>query len=161
MIKNVKIEDIEQICNIYNYYIENTFVTFEEEIINYQEMKNRIDNITKNYPFLVYKKNDEVIGYAYGNIWKQRASYKHTVESTIYLSHKNIKKGIGSMLYSQLIEELKKQNIHNVIGGIALPNEASVRLHEKLGFKKCAHFTQIGNKFNQWIDVGYWEKILD
>lgn len=160
MIKNVEYSDIEDICNIYNYYIANTFITFEEIPINVQEMKKRIDNILKYYPFLVYKENNKVIGYAYANIWKPRASYKHTVESTIYLSHIDIKRGIGFNLYSYLIDELKKINIHNVIGGIALPNPSSVKLHEKLGFKKCAHFTEIGNKFNNWIDVGYWEKIL-
>lgn len=160
MIESVNEADIPSICEIYNYYIKNTFITFEEEEVSINEMGYRIKEILKSYPYLVYKENNQVIGYAYANLWKARASYRFSAESTIYLNHRNIKKGVGTALYTALIDEVKKKGIHNLIGGVALPNDASVGLHEKLGFKKCAHFKEVGYKFEQWIDVGYWEYII-
>jgi phosphinothricin acetyltransferase len=82
------------------------------------------------------------------------------VESTIYLRPDLIGKGAGRILYEDLISKLRNLSLHTVIGGIALPNESSVALHERLGFLKVAHFKEVGWKFDQWIDVGYWELIL-
>lgn len=161
MIREVITEDIKQICEIYNYYIGNTIVTFDEEPISYDEMKKRVDEITTSFPFFVYIEDQGVIGYSYARNWKGRGAYRHTVESTIYLNHKSLGKGIGTLLYSTLLKELKNRKFHVVMAGIALPNEKSRHLHEKLGFKKVAHLNEVGYKFNRWIDVGYWELILE
>ena len=161
MIRKVTFDDIQQICDIYNHYIQNTIITFEESPVPYKEMKKRIVEITSSLPFFVYTENEEIIGYTYASKWKgRRCAYRFSVEATIYLKAGKLGKGIGTKLYTALLNDLRKRNIHAVIGGIALPNQESQHLHEKFGFKKVAHFTEVGYKFNQWIDVGYWELLL-
>ena len=157
MIRKVSIKDAEEICGIYNYYILNTIVTFEDGALSKREMEKRIQQITSNYPWIVYVEDKRILGYAYATMWKTRSSYKNTVEVTFYVNHDFTGKGIGSILCKGLLVKLKKKGYHSVIGGIALPNEASVALHEKFGFKKVAHFHEVGHKFEKWIDVGYWE----
>jgi len=152
--------DAEQICAIYNFYIETSIVTFEETKIDLVEMLKRIEAICTQYPFFVAIDNDEIVGYAYATQWKERSAYSRSVESTVYIKNNQHMKGIGFTLYKKLIEELKLRNLHCVIAGISLPNAASGALHEKLGFKKVAHFHEVGRKFNEWIDVGYWELLI-
>jgi L-amino acid N-acyltransferase YncA len=164
MVRKVRTEDAGQISEIYNYYIENTTVTFEEIALSETEMQERIEKISSKYPFLVWEENSQVIGYAYATEWKVRAAYRNSVEVTIYLKKGNSGKGIGKQLYDELFRQIKENkdlNIHAIIGGIALPNEASVALHEKFGFQKVAHFKEVGYKFQQWIDVGYWELLIN
>ncbi len=160
MIRTATIQDAKEICEIYNYYILNSIVTFEEEIVAVSEMNNRIEQITAKLPWIVYEESGELLGYAYASEWKSRCAYKHSVESTVYLKPGAMGKGIGSKLYDELINRLKKIKVHAVIGGIALPNESSIALHEKFGFKKIGQFKEVGFKFEKWIDVGYWELIF-
>ncbi len=160
MIRNVTKEDLSAICRIYNYYIRHTIVTFEEQEIDVKEMERRVNQVTTKFPWIVYEENGSVIGYAYASSWKERSAYRFAVEGTVYLDNNHTGRGVGIKLYEHLLHALKENNIHYIVGGISLPNEASVGLHEKLGFKKCAHFSEVGRKFDQWIDVGYWEKIL-
>jgi len=159
MIRNIVPSDATQVCEIYNYYIENTIVTFEETSLEVKEMMDRIMKITEKYPWIVYEENDEIIGYAYASEWKPRSAYRHSVETTVYLKPEMQGNGIGTLLYAHLIR-LLKDHVHAAIGGIALPNGASIALHEKMGFQKIGQFKEVGNKFDQWIDVGYWELIL-
>ena len=97
---------------------------------------------------------------AYVSEWRSRYTYKHSVESTIYLKQGCENKGIGSVLYQELLKQLREMGLHAIMGGIALPNEASVCLHVKFGFEKVAHFKEVGFKFGKWIDVAYWELIF-
>jgi len=101
-----------------------------------------------------------VTGYAYASAWKTRSAYRFSVESTVYVAADHCGRGIGTRLYRALIAALREQNVHYVTGGIALPNPASVALHERLGFRKNGHFSEVGFKFGRWVDVGYWELIL-
>ncbi|WP_321318435.1 arsinothricin resistance N-acetyltransferase ArsN1 family B [Labilibaculum sp.] len=160
MIKNVCFSDAEDICKIYNHYIKNTVITFEENEVSPKEMESRIFSITAKLPWIVFSENGKMYGYAYASEWKSRCAYKYSVETTVYLHPDARGKGIGTMLYQELIRKLLKLDLHAAIGGIALPNDASVALHEKIGFGKVAHFKEVGYKFNKWIDVGYWELIL-
>lgn len=160
MIRTVQTKDIREICTIYNYYIENTTITFEEEPISDDEMGKRINEIVPSYPWLVYEYNETVLGYAYATRWRARAAYRHSVELSIYISKDNLGKGIGKKLYETILAELRKTDVHAVIGGMSLPNEPSEKLHESLGFKKIAEFKEVGYKFQKWIDVGYWELII-
>ncbi len=157
MIRQVSIEDADKIAEIYNYFIESTIATFEEQLIDVEEMKKRILGVIQKFPWIVYENNRQIMGYAYAGIWKNRSAYKHSVEITVYLNQKITSNGIGSKLYYELIKQLKELGVHVVIGGISLPNEISVALHEKFGFKKVAHFKEVGYKFNKWVDVGYWQ----
>ncbi|CAN5551223.1 hypothetical protein BH10ACI2_BH10ACI2_19800 [soil metagenome] len=113
------------------------------------------------YPFLVCEDGDEIVGYAYANRYKLRWAYQHSVEVSVYFKDGFGGKGIGKLLYERLFSELKKGDFHAIIAGISLPNEASVKLHEKFGMMQVAHFREVGRKFDRWIDVGYWELILD
>ena len=160
MIRPVNIEDASQLAEIYNFYILNTIVTFEAELIDETEMRSRIRSNTSKFPWIVYEKDVELLGYAYAGEWNSRYAYKNTVESTIYLKDTATNKGIGFLLYQFLINQLKEMRFHAIIGGISLPNPASVALHEKCGFEKVAHYKEVGYKFDRWIDVGYWELLV-
>jgi len=161
MIRPTETKDTKQICDIYNHYILNTIVTFEEEAVEADSIQERIEQTqSNNLPWLVFEENDNVLGFAYASKWKSRCAYKHSVESTIYLAQDAMGRGLARSLYGQLLEDIKRRNIHAIIGGIALPNDASIALHERLGFEKVAHFKEVGFKFNEWIDVAYWELLL-
>ena len=160
MIRPASSADAKVIAAIYNYYVLHTHVTFEEEAVSPEDMWGRMAEIQKTYPWLVYEEAGSVWGYAYANKWQSRCSCRRTVETTVYLDGAKVRKGIGSQLYAELIRILKDGEFHTAIGGIALPNEGSVALHEKLGFTKTGHFTGVGRKFDRWIDVGYWQLML-
>jgi len=152
-------DDLQDICDIYNHYIENTIITFEEEKVSKETMEGRILNCLENYPWMVCAIENKVCGYAYASRWKERSAYRHSVEVTVYLDHKQGGKGYGKAIYSELLDQLG-EDVHAVFAGIALPNEASIGLHESFGFEKAAHFKEVGQKFGRWVDVGYWQKIL-
>jgi phosphinothricin acetyltransferase len=161
MIRGVKIEDAASICMIYNYYIENTVVSFENVLISVNEMENRIREISASYPWLVWENEEgHISGYAYVNKWKDRAAYRFSAEVSIYLEHGTEGRGVGSILLGRLLEEVRKTELHALVAGITLPNERSVALHEKFGFTKIAQFNEIGFKMNARLDVGYWELVL-
>jgi L-amino acid N-acyltransferase YncA len=156
------VADAARICTIYNHYIATTTISFEEEPVSPADMSQRIvDVAAANLPWLVMHEDDQLIGYAYATKWRVRAAYRYAVESSVYLDPDCAGKGAGTMLYEVLLAELRRRGLHLVIGGIAQPNEASVRLHERLGFTKVAHFSEVGLKFGCWVDVGYWQLKLD
>jgi L-amino acid N-acyltransferase YncA len=152
--------DAAQICSIYNHHVLNTVVTFEEVPVKVDDMVRRIADITSRFPWLVCERDGFVCGYVYASSWKERSAYRYSVESTVYLASHVMGQGIGTLLYSALLDALRKTNVHCVVGGISLPNAASVALHEKLGFNKIGHFREVGRKFDQWVDVGYWELVF-
>lgn len=160
-IRLVEVTDAVHICEIYNYYVLNSVATFVEVPVSVAEMEIKIQTISAEFPWFVYEENGEVLGYAYANKWNERAAYRHSLESSIYLKNDALGKGVGSRLYQTLIDEISKSSYHVVIGGISLPNEASVRLHEKFGYQKAAHYKEVGFKFGKWIDVGYWQLLLN
>jgi L-amino acid N-acyltransferase YncA len=160
MIRPVLPADAASIVDIYNPYIRDTTITFEEEPVSREEMALRIGKVTKDFPWLVWEEDGVVLGYAYGSTWRARPAYRFALETTIYLSPSCCGKGVGPKLYEALITELRQRGFHSALGCIALPNDPSVRLHEKLGFQKVAHFKEAGWKFGAWVDVGFWELIL-
>ena len=153
--------DAEPVTRIYNHYITNTIVTFETEPVDSADMLNRIrETRDAGLPWIVAETGAGVAGFAYASRWKGRCAYRFSVESTIYLDAEQTGRGLGKRLYSHLIDEIRTISMHSVIGGISLPNDASVGLHEKLGFIKIGQFEQVGHKFDRWIDVGYWQLLL-
>ncbi|WP_100612015.1 GNAT family N-acetyltransferase [Confluentibacter lentus] len=161
MIRNVHIKDAKQIVDIYNYYVLNSIVTLDLVPFSVQDFEEKIKTISSQFPFIVYEENNVLLGYAYANTFRTKPAYNRTVELTIYLKYDALGKQIGKKMYSELLDQLKKQNYHVVIGGLTLPNDASIKLHEKFGFDKVAHFKEVGYKFNKWHDVGFWQLILD
>src|SRR5437763_1122362 len=160
MIRSVTRDDAVQICDIYNHYVLETAVTFEEEAVAADEMLRRIEEALPTLPWLVWEEDGRVLGYCYAKPWRPRSAYRFSVEATVYVRLDSAGRGIGSALYRELIAELRGRGLHAAVGGILVPNDASVALHEKLGFQKVAHFREVGCKFGQWRDVSYWELIL-
>jgi len=158
-IRPARVSDAEQITEIYNHYVLRTHITFEEQPVDTASMAQRIRGIVPSLPWLVWEER-QVLGYAYATKWKDRSAYRNSVESTVYLRSDAFGNGIGTRLYEALVAELCNLGLHSVVGGIALPNAASIALHEKLGFTKIGHFQQVGRKFERWIDVGYWQRLL-
>lgn len=153
--------DTAAIAEIYNHYVTQTVVTFEEVPVAAAEIARRIEEVqSASLPWLVAEAERHVVGYAYATPWKARTGYRFSAEITVYLAPGHGRRGLGSQLYDQLFPLLQARRIHAVMGGIALPNEASVALHEKFGLRKVAHFKEVGFKFDRWIDVGYWQRTL-
>ncbi len=160
LVRPCKPADVARICEIYNHFVRETVVTFEEQPVTPAEIAERIRKVTRTLPWLVCEEQGVVAGYAYAAQWHIRSAYRYSVESSIYLAPECCGRGLGAGLYSRLLAELEPLGIHCVIAGIALPNPASVALHEKLGFTKVGHLHDVGFKFGRWIDVGYWERML-
>jgi len=160
MIRNATIADAEAIAAIYNYYIAETTATFEEEPVTIAEIETRIRETLGALPWVVAEIDGRVVAYAYASRWKSRCAYRFAVESTVYVDRAHPRKGLGTLLYRELIEQLRACGMHSVLAGITLPNNPSVALHEKMGFQKVGQFREVGWKFNRWIDVGYWELFL-
>ena len=153
--------DAAAMASIYNHYVSHTVVTFEEAPLAAAEMAARLAEVEDcGLPWLVAEDPHGVHGYAYAGRWKNRCAYRHSVEVTVYLAPEALRRGLGTQLYASLFALLRQSEVHFAIGGIALPNEASVALHEKFGMRKVAHFKETGFKFDRWIDVGYWELTL-
>lgn len=157
MLRNVQISDAQQIIDIYNYYVVNTVVTFDLEAASLESFTEKIKTIYSDYPFIVYEENNEILGYAYGSKFRPKPAYNHTVESTIYIKNGQHGKQLGTKLYSELLRLLKQDNFHIVLGVLTLPNEVSVKLHEKFGFKQVAYLKEAGFKFGNWQDVGFYQ----
>jgi L-amino acid N-acyltransferase YncA len=154
--------DAAAIAAIYNPYIADTTISFEEEPVSAEDMRGRIASVQEGgLPWLVLERDGEIAGYAYATKWRVRHAYRFSVETSVYLSPQHAGQGAGTALYTALLEILRTAGCHLAIGGIAQPNPASVALHEKMGYRKVAHFSEVGFKFGQWIDVGYWERRLD
>jgi L-amino acid N-acyltransferase YncA len=161
MIRVATFTDAAAVADLYNHYVIETVATFEEVPIPATEMARRIEDVrSASLPWLVAEEGSRIVGYAYAAPWRTRSAYRYSAEITVYVGPEHAKRGIGSNLYAQLFPLLQARPIHALMGGIALPNEASIALHEKFGLRKVAHFEEVGFKFNRWIDVGYWQRTL-
>ena len=160
MIRDCRADDAEAICAIYNPYVRETVITFEEKPVAVEEMARRIRALTEGLPWLVWEADGTVLGYAYAAPWRERSAYRYSAESTIYIDPRHTGCGIGTGLYEALLHELRRGPTHCVIGAIALPNPESIALHEKVGFEKLGELKQLGFKLHRWIDVGYWQLVL-
>lgn len=160
-IRDAAVTDGAVLSSIYNYYVDNTCSTFETAAVGANDMAQRIFRVQNaRDPWLVAEAEGQTVGFAHASKWKGRCAYRFSVESTVYVRCGYDRQGIGLQLYSALVDAVRTVSMHSMIGGIALPNEASVRLHERLGFNKVAHFEQVGYKLERWVDVGYWQLML-
>ena len=161
-IRPVTPHDAAAICAIYNPYIVDSCISFEETALGTGEMALRIARQQEHgLPWLVAELDGAISGYAYASPWRVRAAYRHAVESSVYLPPVATGRGIGRQLYQALVAELRARGLHTVIAGVAQPNAASDALHRSLGFKQVACFEQVGRKFGRWLDVAYWQLQLD
>lgn len=161
LIRSATPNDAEKICGIFNHYILNTPITFETVAALSSDMKVKIEENPQTLPWLVLEIDGKVVGCAKVSKWRPRPAYDQSVETSVYLSPECTGKGLGKKLYEELLKQLKELKYHAIMAGIALPNDASVALHEFFNFKKVGHFHEVGYKFGRRIDVGYWQLILN
>ncbi len=159
-IRQATLQDGMAIARIYNWYIENSTITFEEQAVAGGDMAQRIVVADKTRPWLVMEEAGKIVGFACAARWKLRSAYRYARETSVYVDRDYIGQGRGVALYERLINELRQTKIHVLIAGIALPNDKSITLHEKLGFKKVGELQEVGYKFEKFLDVGYWQLML-
>lgn len=157
-IRRAVTDDAAALLEIYEPYITDTVITFEYEVPAAEEFAARITDTLTQFPYLVCEWDGKPVGYAYAHHIRERAAYDWAVELSIYLAPAAQGYGIGTALYRCLIELLERQNVRILYGCVTLPNEKSRCLHEKLGFVLTGVWHGSGWKFEQWHDVGWFEK---
>lgn len=160
MIRLAQEADAAEILEIYEPYIKETPITFEYDTPSLDEFRNRLNQISSEYPYIVCLVNGRIIGYAYAHRQMERAAYQWNAELSVYVDKNWLRYGAGRVLYSALIEILKLQNIHNVYGCVTSPNQNSEKLHEYFGFKQLGIFHSTGYKCGEWHDVAWFEKTI-
>lgn len=151
------VRDAAAIAAIYAPYVRDTAISFETEVPDAAEMRNRIARVTAHYPWLVAEDQSGLIGYAYAGEHRSRKAYRWSVDAAVYLPASSHRRGAGRALYGALFQLLRAQRYVKAYAGIALPNAASVGLHEALGFKPIGVYRKVGYKLGAWRDVGWWE----
>ena len=166
-ISKVDVTDSEKLLEIYTPYILNTAITFEYEVPSVQQFRQRVQDILVKYPYLKAIKDDKIVGYAYANVFKNRAAYDWAVEVSIYIKKDMQKLGIGKKLYQALEKICQLQNITNLYACIAYPEveddyltNNSVNFHQHMGYQRVGEFHQCGFKFNRWYNMVWMEKII-
>jgi L-amino acid N-acyltransferase YncA len=145
---------------IYTHYVRDTVISLEEAPPDERDFAARIARITSAYPWLIAELDGRAVGFAYASQHRERAAYRWAADTTVYLDRDYHRRGIGRALYEQLFSLLVRQGIHVACAGITLPNEASVGLHESLGFEPVGVYRRIGFKLGAWRDVGWWQREL-
>jgi len=152
-----ELSDAARICEIYAPFCQETAISFEAVPPSEDVMKERIRSVTGRYPWLVVAGDArQILGYAYASQHRERAAYRWSVDFAVYLAPEAKRKGIGTLLYSALIGICRDLGYHRAFAGITLPNDASVGLHEKVGFRPVGVYHRVGFKLGKWHDVGWW-----
>lgn len=160
-IRYAVVEDASAILKIYEPFILHSSITFEYTVPSLDEFTKRIEGILSKYPFFVYEEDGVVVGYAYANRFRERAAYNWDVETSIYIDPNHQRKGIATKLYQRMLDECQHRGFHNAVGGITMPNDKSVSMHDKFGFRHVGIFTNSGWKQGKWYDVLFVEKNLN
>ncbi|HWX59133.1 arsinothricin resistance N-acetyltransferase ArsN1 family B [Bradyrhizobium sp.] len=148
--------DADQILAIYAPIVRDTTISFEDEPPTAEEMAGRIAGTLATHPYLVCEEDGRVRGYIYASVFRARAAYRWSVETTVYIDGRTRRSGVGRALYEALLPILRRQGFHSAFAGIALPNAGSVGLHETLEFRSVGVCQDVGFKHGQWRDVGWW-----
>jgi len=155
VIRPASAEDAEAIRAIYEPAVNGTFVTFEEVAPDTEEIVRRMRSRPR-LPWLVAGTADGVVGYARAIQHRVRPAYRWSAESSVYVAETHRGRGIGRRLYERLATEVRDLGYVSMFSGVALPNAASVALHERLGFRPIGVFPDVGYKLGAWHDVGWW-----
>lgn len=159
IIRAVKPSDFDAIAAITNPYILRTSIHFGTALVTADELRADWEKTRDQFPYAVAV-DGGIVGYAKTTTFRARPAYAWTAEIGVYVDEKHHQRGVATALYRTLVDVCRAQGFHALIGGITLPNDASVRLHEKLGFVKVGHFREIGWKFSEYHDVGFWQLSL-
>jgi L-amino acid N-acyltransferase YncA len=153
--------DAAALCELYGPYVSGSAISFETEPPDEAEMRRRIADGGGAYPWLVAEdEGGAILGYAYATAFRSRPAYRFAVETTVYVRSGEHGRGIGARLYAPLLEALEAQGFTQAVAAITLPNEASVKLHERFGFRRAGTYRQVGYKLGAWHDVGLWQRPL-
>jgi len=152
-----KIEDAQEILDIYIPYVIDSNITFEYTAPSLDDFENRMKIVMRKYPYIVAICKEKIVGYAYAHEHMERAAYQWNVETSIYVNQDLKHQGIGTLLYRKLLEILKVQNVQNVYGCVTSPNENSEKMHYAFGFQLVGRFSNTGYKSGKWHDVGWFE----
>lgn len=156
MIRLAALTDADEIQAIYAPIVRDTVISFEYEPPSVEEVRKRIANILAAFPWLVLEDDGKVAAYAYASAHKPRAAYQWAVDVSIYVSPQSHRRGYGRTLYKALFDVLRAQGYYTAYAGVTLPNDGSVGLHEAMGFRPIGVYKNVGFKFGDWRDVGWW-----
>lgn len=160
LVRAAEDRDFQAIAEIVNHYIVSTAIHFAYEPDSVEALRGSWAKHRARYPTLVAEENGTIAGFAKAGTFRERDAYGWICECGVYLRPETIGRGAGASLYTRLLEILRVQGYHVAMAGIALPNDASVRMHERLGFVKVGHVARAGWKFDRWHDLGLWQKDL-
>ena len=159
-IESITEKDIAKCLEIYNYYIKNSLATLEEDELSCEEFSRRVNRITASYPFLVAKEGQEVLGYAYLDVFNARSAYKITADLSIYVKNGSTHKNVGSALFAAIEELAKTRGIENIVSIITDENIPSIAFHERNGFIAAGELQNVARKFGKTVGVKYYVKSL-
>jgi len=151
--------DLGALAAIYAHYVEHTSITFDLEAPTPQEWARRAAG-DRELPWLALEDEGEVVGFAWAGRFRTKLAYRPTVETSVYLRHDCGRRGLGTLLYTELLRRLTDAGFHSAVAGITLPNDPSIALHERLGFTRVGLFPEVGHKLGAWHDVGFWMRRL-
>lgn len=151
--------DLEQFAEIVNHYIENTAINFHDRLQSEDDWAASWHVLHERYPFVVADQDGLIKGIAYASPWKLRGAYDWTAEVSVYVRAGHERQGVGRALCSRMLEIMDAQGYRAIVAVIALPNDASVALHESLGFELGGTLKRLGYKRGEWRDVSYWQRL--
>jgi len=159
-VRAATLDDLSALNDIYNQYVAETHYTFDIEPMSGEARREWFAHYgtTGRYRALVAVSEDRVVGYATSSRFRPKPAYETSIETSVYLAPESVGRGAGTRLYEGLFKALEDEDVHRAYAGIALPNPASIALHERFGFKRVAHFTEQGRKFGRYWDVAWYEK---
>jgi len=160
LVRAATTDDAAACAAIYAPYVTGSVITFESDPPDGVTMAQRIADAQRAHAWLVAERDGAVVGYAYAGPWKARSAYRWSAEVTVYVARDAHRGGVGRALYAALFDRLAERGYRTLVGGVTLPNDASVGLHRALGFEPVGTFTRIGWKLGEWRDVHYLVKHL-
>ncbi|SBV32619.1 arsinothricin resistance N-acetyltransferase ArsN1 family B [Sphingopyxis panaciterrulae] len=159
-VRQITMGDAQAVQAIYAHYVTSTTISFEDVPPDVMEIERRIAAILPRYPYLVAEEDGRIVGYAYASEHRTRVAYRTSVDVTVYVAPGAQRSGVARCLYSRLLPAAASLGYHAAFAGIALPNDASVGLHEVMGFELVGVYREVGRKFDAWHDVGWWQRLL-
>jgi phosphinothricin acetyltransferase len=157
LVRDFQDRDVAPACALTNYYIEHTAVHFGMHPYTHDEFRALWIEGKAKYPWLAAEIDGRFAGYAKASRWREREAYQFTAETGLYVVQEFHGRGVGKALYRELLARLPVAGYHTAVAGVTLPNEASVRLHESMGFTKVGVFREVGRKRDAWHDTGWWQ----
>jgi L-amino acid N-acyltransferase YncA len=160
LIRAATIDDAARCAEIYAPFVTDSWISFETDAPGPADMAQRIGDYGSSHAWLVAEMHADIIGYAYASPHRTRAAYSSSVDVAVYVDAGHARKGMGSALYAALFPLLKAKKLHAAFAGIALPNDASIALHQACGFTPVGIYREVGWKMDGWRDVGWWQRLL-